>query len=193
VAETLGDTKLKSMLDHLSRVEQRRKIIAIFDRDVPKVVGEIEKDGPIKDYGNSVFAFCLPIPLGRKDYTNISIEFFYKDHDLKKEKSGKCLYFDNELRLETPLSDRSEKILIRMEASRVQNEFSKKVYDENLGDLSWIHSKSRFADLVENDAEFAKGIDFEDFRQIFDRMKVIIENRVQVVQREVGARAAGEI
>lgn len=187
VAETLGDSKLKSMLDHLSRIEQKRIVVGIFDRDVPKVVTEMEKGGLIKDYGNSVFAFCLPIPSGREGYTNISIEFFYKDHDLKKEKSGKCLYFDNELRLETPLSDRSEKVLVRMESPRAQHEFAKKLYDENLGDLGWIHSKSRFADLVEKDEEFAKGIDFGDFRQIFDRLKAIIEGRAQEFKEEVRA------
>jgi hypothetical protein len=175
VTETLGDSKLKVMLEQLSRITQKRKIIGIFDRDVPKIVVEIESGASgFKDYGNDVFAFCLPVPSNREGYSNISIEFFYKDQDLKKEKNGKCIYFDNELRLETPLSDRSEKVLVRMESARSEDELSKKVYDENLGNHNWIHSKSRFADLVENDQEFASGIDFGEFQQIFDKIRVIV-------------------
>jgi hypothetical protein len=86
-----GDSKLKLLLEQLSKVAQSRKIIGIFDRDVANIVAEIEKDGSsYKTYGNNVFAFCLPVPAGREHYTNISIEFFYKDSDLNP-----CLTHEN--------------------------------------------------------------------------------------------------
>lgn len=176
VDETLGDSKLKNMLEQLSRIPQRRKVIGIFDRDVEAVVKEMERGGAtFKDYGNEVFAFCLPIPAGRESYTNISIEFFYSDVDLKRSKDGKCLYFDNELKIETPVAKRKEKTIVRLDAPLSDVESAKKLFDENLGELTWAHSKSRFADLVQNDVEFSKDINFENFRKIFDRIRSIID------------------
>ena len=91
LTESWGDSKLKTLLEQLSKVQQSRKIIGIFDRDVSNIVSEIEKDGnEFKNYGNNVYAFCIPIPKGREDYENISIEFYYDDTMLKKKKDNKC-------------------------------------------------------------------------------------------------------
>lgn len=170
-----GDSKLKLLLEQLSKVAQSRKIVGIFDRDVANIVAEIEKDGRVyKTYGNNVFAFCIPIPEGREHYVNISIEFFYKDNDLKKEKNGKRLYFDNEVGIEQCAANKNDRTLFKRTEPKLSVENTKKIFDENVGALDWIHSKAVFSDLVENDPDYAKDFDFSSFKLIFDKMKEII-------------------
>lgn len=170
-----GDSKLEVLLEQLSKVPQSRKIIGIFDRDVEKIVAKIEKAGSThKSYGNNVFAFCIPIPLGREQYINISIEFFYNDFDLKKEKDGRQLYFDNEVEFRQSAAKKSERRLIRLDVAKSCDENTKKIFDENVGAPNWIHSKAVFSDLVENDADFAKDFDFSSFELIFARLKDVI-------------------
>jgi energy-coupling factor transporter ATP-binding protein EcfA2 len=170
-----GDSKLKKLLEQLSKVAQSRKIVGIFDRDVANIVAEIEKDKKeYKSYGNNVFAFCLPVPAGREQYTNISIEFFYKDNHLKKEKDGKRLHFDNEVGFEQCAANKNDRILFQRKEPKLSVENTKKIFDENVGALNWIHSKAVFADLVENDPEFVEDFDFSEFKLIFDRLEKII-------------------
>lgn len=170
-----GDSKLRVLLEQLSKVAQSRRIIGIFDRDVASIVAEIEKDGETyKSYGNNVFAFCLPVPEGRENYANISIEFFYKDSDLKEEKDGRRLYFDNEVEFRQSAARKNDRTLIKLNEVNTCDEKTKKIFDENVGALDWIHSKAVFSDLVENDPDYAKDFDFSSFKLIFDKMKETI-------------------
>lgn len=176
IIENWGDSKLKALLEHLSKVKQTRKIIGIFDRDVPEIVSDIEKNNqPFKDYSNNVYAFCIPVPKGRESYSNISIEFFYKDEDIKKEKDGKRLYFDNEVEFRQSASNKKDRTLCKLDVLKTDDEFTKKIHDENIGNLTWIHSKEIFASLVESDEDFASDLDFSNFKFIFDRIKQIID------------------
>jgi AAA domain, putative AbiEii toxin, Type IV TA system len=175
IPDNWGDSKLKLLLEQLSKVPHPRKIIGIFDRDDENIVKEIEKDGKIcKSYGNDVFAFCIPIPSGRQRYSNISIEFFYLDSDLKKQKDGKRLYFNNEVAFMQSAARKNERELIRLDEAKSSDEDTKKIFDENIGTKDWIHSKSIFSDLVENDSDFANGFDFSNFQLIFARLKEIL-------------------
>jgi energy-coupling factor transporter ATP-binding protein EcfA2 len=175
IAEDWGDSKLKALLENLSKVHHSRKIIGIFDRDVKSIVEDIEKQGrAYKEYGNNVFAFCLPIPVGREQYTNISIEFFYRDSELKKEKDGQRLYFDNEVEFRQSASKKHERTLIRLEEAKSCDEEIKKIFDENIGNLDWIYSKAAFATLVESNADFTENFDFSNFRLIFDKLTQIV-------------------
>lgn len=172
-----GDSKLKLLLEQLSKVKQTRKIIGIFDRDVDKVVKDIENNNQLfKDYSNNVYAFCIPTPKGREVYTNISIEFYYSDGEIKKEKDGKSLFFDNEVDyLYNKLT--KENRICKLDCPRTTYEATKKIFDvSNMCELTnFIHSKANFADLVENDSNFTENFNFEQFNLIFDRIKLIID------------------
>jgi 5S rRNA maturation endonuclease (ribonuclease M5) len=187
VPEDWGDSKLKILLEQLAKIPQARKIIGIFDRDVEKIVKEIEQEeNTIKDYGNNVFAFCLPLPESRKDYTNISIEFYYSDDELKTAKEEKSLYFDNEVEFRQSASNKGDRHLVKLNAKKEDEENTKKVFDENIGELDWIHSKSVFANLVATDVDFINNFDFKNFSLIFDQLKKIItpENNQNSVTKE---------
>lgn len=175
IKENWGDSKLKTLLEQLSKVYQPRKIIGIFDRDVEAIVSDIENGGrAYKDYGNNVYAFCLPIPKGREEYINISIEFYYKDSDLNNEKNGRRLYFDNEVEFRQSAARKSDRTLIRLDRANSNDEKTKKIIDENIGSLDWIHSKAVFSDLVETDSDFSKDFDFSNFQLIFTKLDEII-------------------
>ncbi|UTW09875.1 AAA family ATPase [Pseudomonas benzenivorans] len=171
-----GDSKLKLLLEQLSKVSQRRVIIGIFDRDVPSVVDLIEKNGKVfKDFGNNVFGMCLPTPTGREKYKNISIEFFYSDTDLLKEKDGKRLHFDNEIRFFQPGNKQGKPKPEKLDKADPAGEDTKKIFDSDIGELEGAHSKSRFADLIENDDEFGCGINYDEFKGIFERISMILD------------------
>lgn len=173
-----GDSKLKLLLEQLSKINQPRKIIGIFDRDVDQIVSEIERDNQLyKDFSNNVFGFCIPIPIGRETYSKISTEFYYSDAEIKKEKNGKSLFFDNEVDF---LFNKSTNIpeIRKLENIRTENENSKKIFDEpKMCEVTnWIHSKANFANLIETDEDFSNEIDFSNFNLIFDRIALIINS-----------------
>ncbi len=175
-----GDSKLKLLLEQLSKVKQTRKIIGVFDRDDSSIVAEMEKNGQLfKDYTNNVFGFCIPVPNGRESYTNISIEFYYTDCEIKKEKNGKSLYFNNEVDyLHNKSTNKPE--VRKLETSRIKDESIKKIFDEQriCEVAEWIHSKANFAKLVETDADFISDFNFTKFNLIFERIKLILSSTI---------------
>lgn len=169
-----GDSKLKDMLEYMAKALQTRKIIGIFDRDVEKIVVDIEKNGQaFKDYGNNVYAFCLPVPQNRTNYNNISIEFYYTDDELRKEKDGKRVYFTNEIKKEILVSTNAL-VLTKLPIPDTNSEFIKKVFDQDAAQIEGAHSKTIFASIVENDGDFIQGFNFDNFELIFNRLKQII-------------------
>ncbi|MDP9557177.1 UNVERIFIED_ORG: energy-coupling factor transporter ATP-binding protein EcfA2 [Pseudomonas parafulva] len=169
-----GDSKLKLLLEQVSKLHQTRKIIGIFDRDAPKIVAEMTALGDIKSYKNNVFGFCLPIPRGREQYSNISIEFFYRDEDLKKEKNGKRLYFDNEVHYISSAQNQAQKNIRVRDNACAEEEYSKKIFDQDVSKLAGAHSKAVFASLIENDDDFSSNIDFSSFQSVFDVIDEIL-------------------
>lgn len=169
--DSVGDGELFALLKHLSQVSHVRKIIGIFDRDNITYIQDI---GDGKDFGNNVHAFCIPVPTHRTNYENISIEFYFTDDELKKEKDGKSLYFDNEVEFRQSASNKKDRELIRLTEKKDSEELTKKIIDENIGALDWIHSKSVFADLVANDTDFTTNFDFNSFSAIFQKIREII-------------------
>ena len=170
-----GDSELEKLLDASSKIRQTRKIIGIFDRDVPRIIKNIEVAGTsYRNYGNNVFAFCLPVPHHRKDYENISIEFYYTDEELKKEKDGKRLHFTNEFFFEKSLTVKGTEKLVKLPNANLDEELKKKIHDQDIGGLDYAHSKAVFADLVKNNSEYSEGFDFSNFNLIFEKVKEIL-------------------
>ena len=177
ITENWGDSRLKLLLEQLAKVPNNLKIIGVFDRDVESIVSMVEADNnEFKDYGNNVYALCIPVPPGREDYENISIEFYYSDDEIKKSKNGRSLYFTNEVELLHNKTINKPEIR-RLSDIRENEEHSKKILDEaKMCEVTdWIHSKATFADLIENDIGFSHDIDFSAFKLIFDRLKLILE------------------
>jgi len=172
-----GDGELKKCLESLAKLSNNQRIIGIFDRDVSDIVKDIESNGQkYKSYGNNVYAFCIPVPDHRINYSNISIEFYYKDEELKKEHNNKCLYFDNEVdKIDTITNNSIKETTFQLaKPIRTEKEYSKKICDKDIGNSDFMHSKTKFAELIEKDEEFVKGINFNKFQLIFETIKEIL-------------------
>ncbi len=181
----MNDSELKNLCKYLSKVAQQRKIICIFDRDVEEIVKEMSgSPSDYKNWGNNVFSFCIPIPTTRQDYSNISIEFFYSDDEIRTiaPDSGKRLLFSNEVLEIVEKNPTTNKNLIKKQftAPRLEEEYQKKIYcqdvekilDENGNSIA--HSKTIFAEKILNCVPPFDAFSFSEFTMIFATIKKII-------------------
>ena len=171
-----SDAELKNFLDNISKIHKGRKIIGMFDRDVPSIVKDIEENSrSFKTYSPYVYGFCIPIPNGREEYEKISIEFYYSDDVIKKEHNGRRLYFTNEIDVLYNKST-NKKVFQKLDAPASDREIQKQIFDEDkmCEVTDYIHSKKTFADLLETNESFSNGVDFTAFNKIFDKINEII-------------------
>lgn len=175
-----GDSKLKALLEQLSKVKQSRKIIGIFDRDDNAIVLDIEKNGqPFKDFGNNVFGLCIPLTNAEIYGNLISIEHYYPQELLQKPDQSKRKLF---LGSEFYITGNSKDGHYQTKTTKIQNKVSnngiidEKIYlKEDLQQLNSVAlSKSNFADLIENSNDFTGDFNFSSFNLIFDRVKDIL-------------------
>ena len=175
-----GDSDLQKLLEQLCKVKQSNKIIAIFDRDIPKTVQTMDNNGVgYKSYGNNVYGFCISIPQSRIDngQNEISIEYLYSDDEIHatlpngcrlffgdefSEKSGKHVY-DNLI-----LGNQSDRGKHRI----VENNGGQAVYDLNENNV--LAKKSDFADAIKNDQIPVSQDSWNNFKTIFDKIDTII-------------------
>ncbi len=180
ITEDWGDSKLKLLLEQLSKVQQSRKIIGIFDRDVSEFIEEIEKDNQsFRKYGNNVFAFCIPLKNNELYGDKISIEHYYPEDILKKESEDKRrLFLGSEFYKSGNSTDGAYQTKIEKIQNKVDNNgvIDKKVYKkEDLEQTNSIAlSKSDFAQLIETDTVFTGDFNFDTFRDIFNKIREII-------------------
>ena len=175
-----GDSKLKVLLEQLSKVKQSRKIIGVFDRDDNAIVLDIEKNGQtFKDFGNNVFGLCIPLTNGDIYGNLISIEHYYPQELLQKvDENNRRLFLGSEFYI----TGNSKDGLHQTKTSKIQNKVSnngiidEKIYlKEDLQQLDSVAlSKSNFADLIENNSDFIGDFNFSSFNLIFDRVKEIL-------------------
>ncbi|MBX9598837.1 MAG: AAA family ATPase [Burkholderiales bacterium] len=181
-----GSSGLEILLKSAKTMNSNKIIIGIFDRDEPAV---IQKYPNITNISNKVFAFCLPEPQHRTQYKNISIEFYYTDEEIKTQLStGSRLYFDNEYReinIKNPVTKKSEQIYEISETPRAEDEFDKKIFEDNLHktlnkgkESPPAHSKEIFANHILN-GEFLNKFNKEHFSLIFTKIEEIIQQDQQ--------------
>ena len=180
----MGDSELESMCIQFSKTPQPKKIICIFDRDSPKIIKN--HPDPFKNWGNNVFSFCIPKPLHRNNYKNISIEFLYTDADLRTlDENNKRLLFSNEIE-KTVIQKMSKKgstvKYVLLDEPDQETEFDKKIYDQDLkkiknklGQEIGI-SKSVFAKNVYEDKTGFNQFNIETFKPIFQTINKIINS-----------------
>jgi hypothetical protein len=174
--DALGDTALLQICELLAKAgpPNRNRVIAIFDRDNPKVLSKLQARGDINGYqawGNNIYSLAIPTPPHRAAYEHISIEMLYSDADIATTTDdGKRLHFTNELKRETMPDNTVRYVVIPPLESR---ELSKKPYSEAaklVFDQSGRHvglSKAGFADLVEAGEGAFGQFDVSGFAPIF--------------------------
>ncbi|MBW3021263.1 AAA family ATPase [Candidatus Woesearchaeota archaeon] len=177
-----GSSKLKTLLENICKISNGRKVIGIFDRDEPEILKDIEKNKQaFKNYGNNVYAFCLPKVNVEMYGEQISIEHYYPESILKKEnKDGRRLFLGSEFyksgnskdgKYQTKISQIENKVKIN---GIIDDKVHKREDLEQKNSIAL--SKADFANLIENDEEFIGDFDFNNFKPVFNKIEEILNN-----------------
>ena len=178
-----GDTNLLTLLKQAAHINNRHKIIGIFDRDVKTRVDEIEKNGQqIKNFGNNVYAFCIPLPESRKrnGEEDISIEFLYNDVEIHTTlKNGCRLFFGDEFSPRTGWHNNDKTLTLSIHKDRgkhkiVENNGGQAVYNENEENV--LAKKNDFANAIACDEIEISEESWNNFNAIFETIKQILHN-----------------
>ena len=174
-----GDSKLDGALKHYSQFPNRFKIVGIFDCD--EANGKrIHFSGGVQEYGNDVYGMSIPIPDFRSYNTSgISIEFLYKDTDLKKlDSNGRRLFVSSEFNANGRLSaDLSIGVKNEKEIKEYLDPSKEKIHDHHVIDIhgkSLALSKEDFAVNILDSTPPFDSMDFSGFKAVFDRLNGII-------------------
>ncbi|MBR1510434.1 MAG: ATP-binding protein [Bacteroidales bacterium] len=174
-----GDSKLDGALKHYSQFPNRFKIVGIFDCD--EANGKrIHFSGGVQEYGNDVYGMSIPIPDFRSYNTSgISIEFLYKDTDLKKlDSNGRRLFVSSEFNANGRLSaDLSIGVKNEKEIKEYLDPSKEKIHDHHVIDIhgkSLALSKEDFAVNILDSTPPFDSMDFSGYKAVFDRLNGII-------------------
>ncbi|MDE7073788.1 MAG: ATP-binding protein [Odoribacter sp.] len=177
-----GDCDLLELLKHISKVHHNHTIIGIFDRDNIDIMKKIKEDGKsYKDYGNNVYAFCIPLPQNRKDkgQTKISIEYLYTDDEIKTELENGCrLFFGTEFTRNSLRHNTDEDLTLRTLDGKgcdkiIENNGKQAVYDKD--DNNILAKKIDFAEAIRDDKITISDESWRNFQPLFDTIKEICE------------------
>lgn len=176
-----GDSNLYKLLEQAAHIENKNIIIGIFDRDIKKTVENIEKNGQqIKDFGNNVYAFCIPLPESRRmnGEEDISIEFLFSDVEIHtKLKNGCSLYFGDEFSARTGRHKNDKTLTLSNQSDRgkhkiVENNGGQAVYNEQEENI--LAKKDDFANAISSGEIEISEESWNNFKPIFETIRSIL-------------------
>jgi len=172
-----SDSQLFSYLTTIAKLPNSHKIIGIFDCDEANGKKIAQSYNGIQELGNNVYAMCISIPDFRNDIKDISIEFLYKDEDLRRiDSNGRRLYTSDEFsRSGYLLSDKTIHCQNIERLKNFENTKIPKIIDNaiyNPEDESIALSKNDFAENILHDV--FSDISFEGFKPTFERLRIIL-------------------
>ncbi len=178
-----GDSNLHKLLEQAAHIDNKNKIIGIFDRDIKKTVEDIEKNGQtIKEYGNNVYAFCISLPESRRrnGEEDISIEFLYSDDEIHTTLSNGCkLFFGDEFSVRTGRHNHDNTLILSNQSDRgkhkiVENNGGQAVYNEQEENI--LAKKDDFANAISADEVEISEESWNNFMPIFETIRLILQN-----------------
>ncbi|MBU5288298.1 ATP-binding protein [Paraclostridium bifermentans] len=175
--DTLCDSKLHQLAESISMLDNEKKVICIFDRDIPKTVKELKND--YKYYKNKVYSMLIPIHEFRGEIPEICIEHLYVDADIKRESNGRRIYIGNEFSQLTGVHIQDKNICCVQKNKCGQGSYKiidsdSKVVNLNDEKNNIAMSKSDFAENIINEVDEFKEIDFLGFKPLFEKINEII-------------------
>ncbi|MBR6177973.1 MAG: AAA family ATPase [Bacteroidales bacterium] len=174
-----GDSKLHNILNQYKLFPLRYKVVGIFDCDEANGK-KISDEGGIKSYANNIFGMSIPIPEFRNYNSGISIEFLYKDSDLKRsDENGRRLFITSEFNENGRLKE-NNKIGVKNnhDVKNYLNPCNEKIQADEVIDIegnSLALSKEQFASNILDQKEGFTNIDYCAFRSIFERLRTILQ------------------
>ena len=176
-----GDSNLHKLLEQAAHIDNKNIIIGIFDRDKKTIVEDIEFNGqPIKDLGNNVYAFCIPLPESRKRNGEeaISIEFLYSDEEIHTTlKNGCSLFFGDEFSSRTGRHNNDKMLTLSNQSERgkhkiVENNGGQAVYNEKEENI--LAKKDDFANAIATEEIKISEESWNNFKPIFEIIRLIL-------------------
>ena len=175
--DSLGDSRLHQLIENISMLDNNKKIICIFDRDVSKTVNGFENT--YKYHKNKVYSMLIPIPKHREETPEICVEHLYFDKDIKRERNGRRLYIGNEFSQKFGFHKGDNSIVCQKKDRCGENSY--KIIDSDsfvakIGneDLNIAMSKNDFANNIIDEVDEFKEIDFSGFKPLFEKINEII-------------------
>ena len=174
----MGSGELLSFCAQSSKVMQARRTICVFDRDEPKVLKKVCGEGEAyRDWGNNVLSFAIPSPDHWQDTPEISIEFYYKDSEIRRsDRCGRRLFLSNEFHSKSGKHKEDKKLNCilhnKIRATRISI-IDDSVFNESEENVAL--PKSDFADYILNQADNFNDFDFSAFEKIFDVISMIVK------------------
>ena len=170
-----GCDELDVLLQQLSKIPNKNKIIGIFDTDVEKFVKKYKE--PITCLGHNVFAFCIPVPNKRfqNNQKSISLEYYFSDSEIKTTINGKRLFFGTEFDEFTSKSKTGDYFLHNQTGRGVdkilESNGGQEVYDSK--HIGYLAKKADFADAITSDQIEISDESWDNFNLIFERIRQI--------------------
>jgi len=172
----MGDSSLDAMVEAFKKTIQTKKTIFMFDRD-NDIYTRKYADVEFRNHLNNVYSFC--IPKIDESLDKISLEFYYKENDLKTFDGNKRrLFIGNEFyttanskcgAYRTDKKDKCDKLVIIDEKVYLCNDLEHK--------NSIALTKNSFSENILKDVDNFNNFDIENFKKIFDVIeKIVNEN-----------------
>lgn len=175
-----GDTQLDQLIQAQRTLgKNANKIIAVFDDDDKTIKDKYPSNQLTEIVPGKVYAFRIPTPNKRSGESNISIEHYFTNEELRTaDENGRRMYQLGEFYPTGPLKTDTSKTCVYV--ARNHNKHSdnyvlsgsddKKVTSLD-GTINYSLSKNDFCDKVVNDVEGFDTFDFSDFALILDTIE----------------------
>ncbi len=174
----MGSGELLSFCAQSCKIPHARKLICVFDRDEPRILKQACDGGKAhRDWGNNVFSFAIPSPDHRQDTLGISIEFYYKDSEIRRaDRHGRRLFLSNEFHSKSGKHKEDKKLNCilhnKIRATKISI-IDDSVFNESEENVAL--PKSDFADYILDQADNFNDFDFSAFEKIFDVILMIVK------------------
>lgn len=184
----MGDSALLTLCETLSKFNNGRIIIFIFDHDKEEIVNEVVNGNNYKNWGNNVYSFAIPVPESRKKTPLISIEHYYTDDEIKSverigvvdyrlfmgnefDEKGFFLSDDRRINLLYPKKNCGKDKINILDGNCVNIVERRNGNSENVA-----LSKFRFALNIYNNENGSDNFDFSNFILIFEMIHNILDS-----------------
>lgn len=171
----------KYLTDISSNAAVNQLIIGMFDRDTPIFFnsGNDLRSQEFLKISSNIYAFSIPVPHGRPEKNDISIEHYFTDGEIKTEVGGKRLFLGTEFYPtgnfigDEELYCNKKNILGTIKI--IEHE-SKCYVTKADGTGDYSISKARFVECIEQGVVGFSDISFAEFNKIFDIIKKILDD-----------------
>lgn len=155
--------------------------ICIFDRDKPEIIKHVNDGDTYKKWNSRMYSFSIPIPSHRPSPSSVCIELYYTDSDIKrKDKNGRRLFLSNEFHEKS--GRHKDENLICNDSNKVRGKLTvieNAVYD--IENRNVALPKNDFATYILDKVDGFTGVDFSEFKLIFDLLrKIARENKINL-------------